>query len=114
MEEEEAFSRKNDFSTHDVCACADQTHRLRVRVITEFAWHSLFARNLFIRPSADELLDFEPDFTVMALPSVKADPARDGTHSETFILVNLGRHVVLIAGTPHPPHTPNLSSTPPY
>ena len=95
----EEFSRENDVYTQDVFACADPNHRLRVRVITELAWHSLFARNLFIRPTGDELLNFEPDFTVMALPSVKADPARDGTHSETFILVNLGRHMVLIGGT---------------
>ncbi|HWO45257.1 MAG TPA: phosphoenolpyruvate carboxykinase (ATP), partial [Methylomirabilota bacterium] len=95
----EEFSREHDVYTQDVFACADPSHRLRVRVITELAWHSLFARNLFIRPTGDELLNFEPDFTVMALPSVKADPARDGTHSETFILVNLGRHMVLIGGT---------------
>src|SRR5213594_321728 len=85
--------------TQDVFACADPRYRLRVRVVTELAWHSLFARNLFIRPTADELMTFEPDFTVMALPSVKADPQRDGTHSETFILVNLGRRIVIIGGT---------------
>ncbi|TME93745.1 MAG: phosphoenolpyruvate carboxykinase (ATP), partial [Chloroflexi bacterium] len=65
--------------TQDVFACADPRFRLRVRVISELAWHSLFARNLFIRPNADELLSFEPDFTVISLPSVKADPSRDGT-----------------------------------
>src|SRR5436309_6794478 len=85
--------------TQDVYACADPRYRLRVRVITEMAWHSLFARNLFIRPSSDELMSFEPDFTVIALPSIQADPARDGTHSETFIFVNLGRRTVLIGGT---------------
>src|SRR2546426_237954 len=93
------FIGSHDVYTQDVFACADPRYRLRVRVITEHAWHSLFARNLFIRPNADELLGFEPDFTVMALPSVKAEPARDGTRSETFILVNLGRGVVLIGGT---------------
>ena len=70
-----------------------------MRVITELAWHSLFARNLFIRTNADERLGFEPDFTVMAMPSVKADPSRDGTRSETFILVNFGRRMVIIGGT---------------
>jgi phosphoenolpyruvate carboxykinase (ATP) len=93
------FSRSHEVYTQDVFACADPRYRLRVRVITEFAWHSLFARNLFIRPTADELLGFEPDFTVMALPSIKGEPVRDGTRSETFILVNLGRHMVLIGGT---------------
>ena len=93
------YTRSHEVYTQDVMACADPRHRLRVRVITEFAWHSLFARNLFIRPNTDELMGFEPDFTVIALPSVKSDPAVDGTHSETFIFVNLGRHTVLIGGT---------------
>jgi phosphoenolpyruvate carboxykinase (ATP) len=93
------FIATNDVFTQDVFACADPRYRLRVRAITELAWHSLFARNLFIRPDVDGLLNFEPDFTVIALPSLKADPATDGTHSETFILVNLGRRMVLIGGT---------------
>ncbi len=83
LERMQEYARTHEVYTQDVFACADPRHRLRVRVVTEFAWHSLFARNLFIRPNPDELLDFEPDFTVMALPSVKAEPARDGTHSET-------------------------------
>jgi phosphoenolpyruvate carboxykinase (ATP) len=95
----EAFIATHDVYTQDVFACADPRYRLRVRVVTELAWHSLFARNLFIRPAADELMDFEPDFTVMALPSVKADTSSDGTRSETFILVNLGRRTVIIGGT---------------
>jgi phosphoenolpyruvate carboxykinase (ATP) len=95
----EDYISTHDVYTQDVFACADPRFRLRVRVITELAWHSLFARNLFIRPTADELLNFEPDFTVMSLPSVHADPMADGTHSETFILVNLGRRTVIIGGT---------------
>ncbi|TME67656.1 MAG: phosphoenolpyruvate carboxykinase (ATP), partial [Chloroflexi bacterium] len=95
----EEFVQTQPVYTQDVFACADPRFRLRVRVITEMAWHSLFARNLFIRPNAEEHLSFEPDFTVIALPSLKADPARDGTKSETFILVNLGRRIVLIGGT---------------
>jgi phosphoenolpyruvate carboxykinase (ATP) len=83
----------------DVFACADPRYRLRVRIVTELAWHSLFAHNLFIRPTPDQRRDFEPDFTVMSLPSVTADPARDGTHSETFILVNFERRMVIIGGT---------------
>ena len=93
------FIAKHDVFTHDVFACADPRYRLRVRVVTELAWHSLFARNLFIRPNADELLDFEPDFTVISLPSVKSDPARHGVRSETFILVNLGRKMVIVGGS---------------
>src|SRR5947199_1445154 len=95
----EEFAATHEVFTQDVFACAEPRYRLSVRVITELAWHSLFARNLFIRPNADELLAFEPDFTVIALPSVKADHARDGTRSETFVLVNLGRRIVIIGGT---------------
>src|SRR5436190_17120597 len=95
----EEFVADHDVYTQDVFACADPRYRLRVRVISELAWHSLFARNLFIRPTADDLMNFEPDFTVISLPSVKADPQRDGTHSETLILVNLGRRIGIIGGT---------------
>src|SRR5205807_4072480 len=93
------FIDTHEVYTQDVFACADPRYRLRVRVISELAWHSLFAHNLFIRPTADELMAFEPDFTVISLPSVKADPARDGTRSETFVLVDLGRRMVIIGGT---------------
>ena len=99
LERMQDFIAGHEVFTQDVFACADPRYRLRVRVISELAWHSLFARNLFIRPTADEQMNFEPDFTVIALPSVKADPVRDGTRSETFILVNLGRGMVLIGGT---------------
>jgi len=99
LERMQQYVATHDVYTQDVFACADPRFRLRVRVITEMAWHSLFARNLFIRPTTDELMDFQPDFTVIALPSMQADPGRDGTHSETFVLVNLGRRIVLIGGT---------------
>ena len=99
LERMDEYCASHEVFTQDVFACADSRHRLRVRVTTEYAWHSLFARNLFIRPTADDLLDFQPEFTVIALPSVKADPKRDGTRSETFILVNLGRGIVIIGGT---------------
>src|SRR4030081_809981 len=99
MERMDEFSATHPVYTQDVFACADPRYRLRVRVVTEYAWHSLFARNLFIRPNADELMNFEPDFTVISLPSVKADPQVDGTRTETFILVNLGQRIVIIGGT---------------
>ena len=75
----------------DLYAGADPAHRLKVRVITEQAWHSLFARNMFIRPSAAELAGFEPDWTVLQLPSLEADPAVDGTNSSTVIAIDFAR-----------------------
>jgi phosphoenolpyruvate carboxykinase (ATP) len=83
----------------DMFACAEPRYRLRVRIVTRLAWHSLFAHNLFIRPSPEQHRIFEPDFTVMSLPDVLADPERDGTRSETFILVNFARRMVIIGGT---------------
>jgi phosphoenolpyruvate carboxykinase (ATP) len=83
----------------DLYAGADPDHRIRVRVITEQAWHSLFARNMFIRPPRAELAQFEPDWTVLQLPSLEADPERDGTNSSTVIAVDIVQRLVLIAGT---------------
>jgi phosphoenolpyruvate carboxykinase (ATP) len=93
------FIAEHEVYVQDVYACADPRYRLRVRVVTELAWHSVFAYNLFIRPGREERATFEPDFTVISLPSVKADPATDGTRSETFILVNFQRRMVIIGGT---------------
>jgi phosphoenolpyruvate carboxykinase (ATP) len=83
----------------DLYAGAAPDHRLKVRVITEQAWHSLFARNMFIRPEAGDLAGFAPDWTVLQLPSLEADPARDGTNSSTAIAIDIAQRLVLIAGT---------------
>ncbi len=83
----------------DLYAGADARYRLNVRVVTEQAWHSLFVRNLFIRPSREELVQFEPGFTILQMPSYEADPKRDGTHSKAFIILHMGKRLVLIGGT---------------
>ncbi len=84
----------------DGYAGADARHRLRVRVITEAAWQSLFARNMFVRETdPDKLRDFQPEFVVLDAMNFRADPATDGTKSSTFILVNFARNMVLIGGT---------------
>jgi phosphoenolpyruvate carboxykinase (ATP) len=75
----------------DLFCGADSSYRLPVRIVTEYAWHSLFVRQLFLRPTAQELKSHRPEF--------KADPKRDGTHSEVFILLNFSRRTVLIGGT---------------
>jgi phosphoenolpyruvate carboxykinase (ATP) len=82
----------------DCYAGADPAYRLRVRVINELAWHNLFCRNLFIDdPRAAS--DGDPQFTIIDSPSFKADPARHGTNSEVFIVVNFAKKLVLIGGT---------------
>jgi phosphoenolpyruvate carboxykinase (ATP) len=83
----------------DLFVGADPEYRLSVRVITETAWASLFARNLFIRPSTEELLGFEPNFTVIDVPSFKADPGTDGTRTQTVIALNMGQRTVLVGDT---------------
>lgn len=80
-------------------AGADSNYRLPIQVINEYAWHNLFARQLFITPSAEELEGHQPEFTVISAPDFKADPAIDGTNSETFILISFKKRVVLIGGT---------------
>ncbi|MDQ3634560.1 MAG: phosphoenolpyruvate carboxykinase [Acidobacteriota bacterium] len=81
----------------DTYAGADPKHQLPVRIINEPAWHSLFARNMFVRQTKDE--PFTPEFTVINIPSFTADPEKDGTNSKTFILVDFSQKLVLIGGT---------------
>jgi phosphoenolpyruvate carboxykinase (ATP) len=89
-----------DLFVFDGYAGADPRHRINVRVITEDAWHNLFARNMFIREEdGAKLASFEPDFTVFNVAHLEAEPQRDGTRSGTFILLDLARNIVLIGGT---------------
>jgi phosphoenolpyruvate carboxykinase (ATP) len=83
----------------DLYAAADPGLRLRTRVFTEHAWHSLFIRNLLIRPPAEDLPAFVPDLTIVDLPSFRADPKRHGARSETIIACDFSRKIVLIGGS---------------
>ncbi|PLR98227.1 phosphoenolpyruvate carboxykinase (ATP) [Bacillus sp. T33-2] len=80
-------------------AGADKKFRLPIQIINEYAWHNLFAHQLFIRPNEEELLSHNAEFTVISAPNFKADPAVDGTKSETFIMISFERRTVLIGGT---------------
>ncbi len=83
----------------DLYGGADPEFRIKVRIFTEFAWHSLFIRHLLRRPEIAELADFVPELTIIDLPSFKADPERHGCRSETVIAGNLARGLVLIGNT---------------
>jgi phosphoenolpyruvate carboxykinase (ATP) len=83
----------------DVFAGADPTYRTSVRFVTPNAWHALFVYNMFLRPAAAELPEFSPDFTVLHAPEMKADPARHGTRSGTFVVINFAERTILIGGT---------------
>ena len=83
----------------DLFCGADAAYRLPVRIVSEYAWHSLFVHQLFVRPTASELKTHHAEFTVICAPGLKADPGRDGVNSEVFIVVNFARRTVLIGGT---------------
>ncbi len=84
----------------DAYAGADPEYRLPIRVITEMAWHSLFSRHMFItEPDPKAPAKHKPGFTVIDVPSFTADPARHGTSSDVFILLNIAKRLVLIGGT---------------
>jgi phosphoenolpyruvate carboxykinase (ATP) len=83
----------------DAHAGADPRYRLNVQIVTEWAWHALFVRQLFRRPSPEELESFEPDWTVISVPGFETDPERNGTNSETFIGVDFERKVVLVCAS---------------
>lgn len=96
----QAYIQNRDIFVFDGYAGADPAYRMRVRIINEYAWHNLFARNMFIRElDPEKLANHTPDFTVIDMPRFHAEPAFDGTNSQTFILIDFGRRLVLIGGT---------------
>lgn len=94
-----AYLNDHEIYVQDARAGEDATHGINVRVISESAWHSLFAYNMFLRLSAEERVDFVPGFTVLHAPHLKADPARHGVNSETAIMVNFTAREVVVCGT---------------
>jgi phosphoenolpyruvate carboxykinase (ATP) len=89
----------SELFVEDLYCGADAAYRLSVRYVSPNAWHMAFARNMFIRPEQSDLATFEPNFTVLHAPEFQADPARHGTRSSTFIVLNLGERTILIGGT---------------
>jgi len=90
---------ESDLYVIDAFAGADPKHRIAVRVITNYPYHALFARTMFIDPSADELREFEPQALVLHAPGLEADPDADGTRTGTFVVLHPSRAEVLIGGT---------------
>ena len=96
----QAFAQDEEFFVQDCYAGADPEYRLKVRIITEKAWHSLFARNMFITINdQDKLKHFVPDFTVIAVPGFQTDPKIDGTRSSTAIVLNFPERMAIIANS---------------
>ena len=90
---------REELFVQDLFCGADPKYRLAVRYVSPNAWHMAFVRNMFIRPQFSELAGFVPNFTVLHAPEFQADPARHGTRTGTFIVLNLAERVILIGGT---------------
>jgi phosphoenolpyruvate carboxykinase (ATP) len=95
------FLEGQDVFVQDLVVGADPEHEMPIRVISQMAWHSLFARNMFIRPEnlGRKKPRYETEFTVVHVPHFHAQPEIDGTNSSAFIVVNFARRLVLIGGT---------------
>ncbi len=96
----QGFLQGRDLFVQDCFGGADPNYKLPVRVITEYAWHSLFARNMFIKPKTnEEYRRHVPEFTVLCVPSFKAFPQIDGTPTNTFIVINFDQRICIIGNT---------------
>lgn len=94
-----AHARGKTLYAQDLYGGADPKFRIKTRVFTELAWHSLFIRQLLIRPELSELASFVPELTIVDLPSFKSDPKRHGVASDTVVAIDFARRIVLIGGT---------------
>ena len=94
-----ALKDKSTLYVADLFGGSQPEYRVNVRVVNELAWHNLFIRTLLVRPTEQELEGFAPEYTIIDLPSFRADPARHGTRSETVIAVNFAEKLILIGGT---------------
>jgi len=93
------LNESSELFVEDLYCGADPSYRLSVRYVSPNAWHMAFVRNMFIRPELSDLPTFDPNFTVLHAPEFQADPARHGTRSGTFIVLNIAERTILIGGT---------------
>lgn len=94
-----AYLGGKDIFVRDSYACADPKYRLNIRVVTEFPWSNLFANNLFLRPTAEEVQNFAPEWHIICAPGFRANPEIDGTRQHNFAVLNLTKKIILIGGT---------------
>jgi phosphoenolpyruvate carboxykinase (ATP) len=95
----EAYLQGRELFTQDLYAGADPAHRVRVRLVSSSAWHTLFARNMFLSPLTADLAAFVPDYVILHAPDFQADPDIDGVNSSTAIALSFGERKIVIAGT---------------
>lgn len=94
-----AYLAGSEVYVRDSYACADPEFRLNIRVVTEYPWSNLFANNLFLRPSEDELDQFQPEWHIINAPGFRADPKVDGTRQHNFSIIDFSRKIILIGGS---------------
>ena len=94
-----AYLQNKEVYVRDAYACADEKHRMNIRVATEFPWSNLFADNMFLRPTKEEVLNFEPEWRIVCAPGFYADPETDGTRQHNFAVLNFTKKMILIGGT---------------
>lgn len=94
-----AYLAGKEIFVRDAYACADPKFRTNIRVVTEQAYHNIFANNLFLRPTKEDVLNFSPEWTIVNAPGFKADPAIDGTRQHNFAILNFTKKIILIGGT---------------
>lgn len=94
-----AYLNDKELFVRDAYACAEKDYQLNIRVINEYPWSNMFAYNMFLRPTAQELDGFTPEWTVINAPGFMADAERDGTRQHNFAILNFSRKVALIGGT---------------
>ena len=83
----------------DAYVCADDSYRMNIRIITEYSWSNMFALNMFLRPTSDEIDDFEAEWTIINAPGFLADATIDGTRQHNFAVLNFSKKTILIGGT---------------
>lgn len=93
------LSNQEEIYVRDSYACADDNYRMNIRVITEYPWSNLFAFNMFLRPTEEELKNFEPEWTIVNAPGFMANPEEDATRQHNFAILNFTKKIVLIGGT---------------
>jgi len=99
FEKMQAYLAGKDVYVRDASACADENYRLNLRVVTEYPWSNMFANNMFLRPSDEEIQKFDPEWHVVCAPGFKADPTVDGTRQHNFAVINFTKKMILIGGT---------------
>lgn len=94
-----SYLSEKEIFVRDAYACADPNYRLNVRVVNELPWSNMFVYNMFLRPSKEELKNFNPEWTIINAPGFHADPAEDGTRQHNFAILNFTKKVILVGGT---------------